>query len=432
MDPSEDPALDVAADLLLLEGSIPAMEEDGTRYWPRKTFRTRGAALVSTAFALLPLLACERSSPDRETPPTWSLVKELQVGSFDDPETSFSDIVGIAVNSAGTAYVAQRVVGEIAVLDYSGRRVGTIGGKGEGPGEFQFLWAMGIISDTVWVSDDGNRRVTFIAADLSIIGDVPFNPAPSLEEGTLFRPMAPSAVFADGSFASITSTFSGHVARGQVTRMPVLRYSQHTELLDTIGWRDCRNENIALLSEDSETFISNPFSDHTLIVPLTDGSGLLFLERSWASGPHVGSFRLVTVHETGDTVSAWSIAYSPVQLDKDLAWELLRKERPGAVEFLEARTPGGAGQSISNQLPPFLPPVTDLVATEDGGAWIRRETEVGDSVWWHRVSAQGRLIAKVRAHRSLKVYAEREGTLWGSELGIGDIPYLVRFRVELP
>jgi hypothetical protein len=356
----------------------------------------------------------------------------MRVGSFDDPETSFSDIVGIVVTNGGTVYVAQRMMGEVAVFDESGSRAGTIGGKGEGPGEFQLIWAMGIVSDTVWVSDGGNRRVTFIAADRSIIGDVPFNPAPSLEEGRFFRPMAPSAVFADGSFASIASTFSGEVARGHVTHMPVLRYSQHTELLDTIGWRECRHENIALLSEDSETFISNPFSDHTLIVPLTDGSGLLFLERSWASGPDVGSFRLVTVHETGDTVSDWSIAYNPVQLDRGLAWELLRKERPGALEFLEVRTSGGVEESISDQLPPFLPPVTDLVATDDGGAWVRRETEVGDSVWWHRISAQGRLTGRVRAHRSLEVFVERGDTLWGSELGVGDIPYLVRYRLELP
>lgn len=408
------------------------MEADCTKYWSRKAFRKRGAALVATAFSLFPLFACERPGPDQESPPTWSLVEDLQVGSFDDPETSFSDIVGIVVTTAGTAYVAQRMVGEIAVLDYSGRRVGTIGGKGEGPGEFQFIWAMGIISDTVWVADDGNRRVTFIGPDGSITGDLLFNPPSSLEDGTFFRPMAPSALFADGSFASIAITFASEVARGRVARMPVLRYSQHRELLDTIGWRDCRHENIALLSDDSETFISNPFSDHTLIAPLTDGSGLLFLERPWASGPDVGSFRLVTVHKTGDTVSDWSLAYSPVQVDGDLAWELLRRERPGVLELLDARPSGGAGQGISHQLPLFLPPVTDFVATEDGGAWVRRETEVGDSVWWHRISAQGGLMARVRAHRSLKVYVEREGTLWGSELGIGDIPYVVRFRLELP
>lgn len=87
-------------------------------------------------------------------------------------------------------------------------------------------------------------------------------------------------------------------------------------------------------------------------------------------------------------------------------------------------------QAVAEHVPRFLPPITNVVAPIGGEVWLRREMEATDSVWWQVVSSDGESIARVRAQRSSKIFVADIGRVWGSELGLGDLPYLVRCRIQ--
>ena len=378
--------------------------------------------------SILVLLACEAPGPLSEALPTWSFVQELRIGSFNDPETAFSDIKTISVSSTGIVFVAQARDNEIAVFDRFGTRVGTIGREGEGPGEFRRIHSLGVKQDTLWVSDSRNNRVTFFAQDGRTLEDFPFSPDIAVRNGMYLRPGAPSAMFDDGSLLSLGSTSQGSIARGEVTHLPVLHFSRAVRVLDTLGWRDSRHSSISFLSENSETHLRNPLSDHTLLTALPDGSGVFLVERSLESEFDDATFLISKVTPTGDTLSRWRVPYFPEPLSGDLGEKLIQQELSPVLNYLKEL--GQSPESLSEHLPQFLAAVTDVAATGRGGVWLRREIELGDSVWWQLLSPNGELVSRVRAHRSLKIFVAAPEHVWGSELGLGDVPYLVRYRIE--
>ena len=70
-----------------------------------------------------------------------TVVAELlaRVGEVDGvPEYIFGDVSSVAVGPSGIVCVADRLGSTVRAYDLSGRFLGTIGGEGQGPGEFQF------------------------------------------------------------------------------------------------------------------------------------------------------------------------------------------------------------------------------------------------------------------------------------------------------
>ena len=66
---------------------------------------------------------------------------------------AFTRAPGLMVDAAGRVYVRAGQAAEIAVLDPDGGYVRSIGGKGEGPGEFVFIRDMGFVGDTLWLQN---------------------------------------------------------------------------------------------------------------------------------------------------------------------------------------------------------------------------------------------------------------------------------------
>ena len=103
----------------------------------------------------------------------WSFdsVPTLTLGSVDGPpETLFADVVAAARLSDGRVAVADAGHGEIRVFLQDGRWQKTLGGVGEGPGEFVRLAWMGTSTgDTIIAFDSGLRRFQFFAPDAGMV-----------------------------------------------------------------------------------------------------------------------------------------------------------------------------------------------------------------------------------------------------------------------
>lgn len=95
------------------------------------------------------------------TPETaWMLEEDLRLGRLDGggPE-QFAEIYWITTDTEGRIYVVENLDQEIRVFEPDGSYARTIGGKGEGPGEFRGAVALNWAPDgSFWVTDYGNRR----------------------------------------------------------------------------------------------------------------------------------------------------------------------------------------------------------------------------------------------------------------------------------
>lgn len=91
----------------------------------------------------------------------------------------FVPISAIVVDRRGVMHVWQDGDRTIRRFDPGGKELGTVGGPGEGPGEFRMLSIGGTVGDTFWISDPTVRRTTFFAPDGSLLRTVRWSPTVS-------------------------------------------------------------------------------------------------------------------------------------------------------------------------------------------------------------------------------------------------------------
>jgi hypothetical protein len=131
----------------------PDTSDLGTQVTVRWEIRQTGTVYATHVFP-------ERIEPSRV------MVEDLRIGSVEGPdEDVFGMVLGMAVDSLGSIYIADRMSQEIRVFDSSGRFMFRFGGSGSGPGEFRSVrglrWSP---SGTLWAADRRNNRYSEFTA----------------------------------------------------------------------------------------------------------------------------------------------------------------------------------------------------------------------------------------------------------------------------
>ena len=75
----------------------------------------------------------------------------------------------LGVGPTGTIAILQTQDHVVRFFDSAGSPVGSVGGDGEGPGEFRTLQRGGWKADTLWVSDFALHRVTLISPEVAFL-----------------------------------------------------------------------------------------------------------------------------------------------------------------------------------------------------------------------------------------------------------------------
>jgi hypothetical protein len=128
--------------------------------------------------------------------------EELRIGSVDGPaETQFFRVGPIALAEDGTLHVADNGEGEIRVFAPDGAWQRTLGGQGDGPGEFRFITGLVLTDDGIVALDGQHRRATVLADDGSVVDSW------MLEEGG--RGVSPLAELDSGWIAVVFDRSSG-------------------------------------------------------------------------------------------------------------------------------------------------------------------------------------------------------------------------------
>lgn len=332
------------------------------------------------------LLAAAAAASIIALPPAASQAQESRVqharettriGEGERSEASFGTITGLAIDARGHLYVSDAQDHRVLVFDAAGRQVGTIGRKGQGPGEFQHPTSLAIAKDgSLWVRES-NRVQRFV---------------PERDGGpaTKFGSQVGSLFMTDWM-----STRTGVVDRDGRFHVPVAYgtrdkgFSVHVQMMQRIDGSGNKVDSLLVPWYDNAPPLTASYR-------ISENSGRMLTGLNhvpfapvprWASSPSgtiiSGSGLAYELRETdaaGREVRRFTRASAPVPIDA--------AERRDSLRALEARLdsiPVPVSQVLGmpddvrlKKLPSHYPHFRELVVTASGDVWVRRWTSAAE------------------------------------------------------
>lgn len=376
---------------------------------------------------LAPLLwSCDKSSsPAPASVATWTLGEPApRIGSLAGDETALTTVGDLVVRD-GTVFILQPRDQTVRVFADTGTFLRTIGQEGEGPGEFLGPSTLGFLGDTLWVGDSRLRRVTLFGRDGTVLEAFPF-PLPNMGE-------ALSAGFlgltgGGGALVSTSPAFRSELD-GTSHPFPLLSVSRDEDIRDTLATRNLAHARGIMVTESQGTIQSievfaQTFSDHTLVDLASEGGRIAVVERPVAASPDLATYRVSSVTASGDTLFSVEVPYEPIPVPGELVDSIVDRYAEG----------GRSRSRIRETLffPDHYPPVSDVVAGEDGTVWVGRERRPGAPRAWDILGPDGALLAHMETPGGFRLHQAREGEIWGVITDELDVPYVVRYPVGSP
>ncbi len=393
--------------------------------------------------------------------PELTLVEELRIGSFDDPDLGFSRIGRADVDRDGRIFVSEVQAAEIRVFDAEGRFLHRFGRRGEGPGEFERMGAMGVTGDTVWVVEILNNRVTLFTREGELISARNANPVRILVPECSGY-VSPQGLMPDGTFWSWMSSIrcsaddrENDVGENDSIPVPRVRFDATGEIVDTVGWDPIppptmrpppgfeRFEFIPPIQVGDDRYrVPTPPRPRRLHWEgLPDGK--LVVDVRLPVTNDVSAFLVVRLDLAGDTIWSRSIRYRPTEITDEYLDALAddaARSGPGMIMNGAMVEPDLSPDQVERarsriraemDFPPFHPPVGSSYTTSDGSLWLRIEGQsTGDGTMVLLLGPDGSTRGRMRLRDRARVLWRSGETILVSEPDDFDVPWLVRYRIE--
>jgi len=365
---------------------------------------------------------------------TWFLTgPDTRIGSTDDPDYIFGRIMSLALGPDGLLYTMHWQEGSIRRWTQDGAPAGSVGRKGEGPGEFEQPTRMGFFGDSLWVWDTDAYRVSYFDLEGKFLGSV----SPEVDFGDAGEnPARPDRPLRDGTFIGNSPAWSHEIAEGTLTESPYVHMGADGNRLARIWAMPYEPRDVFAILADGGggSFSSQPFGDGYR--PLVGEDGMLVLERRAWTGEGDAVLRVTKIGLDGDTVFTAAVPYDPVPLsaarfDSAVAARAERwKDDSGPFSASEADVRDAMYR------PSYLPAVRGIRQAGDRTIWLRRwdpvETEDGESMteWWI-LDAQGAPLARALTPAGVGISVIDDGTVWGIERDELGVQFMVRYRLTM-
>ena len=380
------------------------------------------AALASTA--VITASGCQpdpASLPDPLATLPWTLSdREATIGSIDDPDHVFDPIAHMALGPDGLLYTTHPGEGLVRRWTAGGVPAGSLGRRGEGPGEFQYPYTLGFHGDSLWVWDVLASRASYFDLAGRFLGLASSRPSPSSGDEGFLRPVAP---LRDGTFLGLTPPMSTAIARGELTETPYVRMDSEGRSLDLIWTQRWERRDVF-----GGSSLSQPFGDADLSG--FGKRGLLVVERRAWAGEGDASVLISEIDFSGDTIFSATVPYEPVPLAGERFVSVV-------TDWIEnaARGPARGGELVEAAYrPAYLPAVRDFVVAEDGTIWLQRfdpvASDTGENLheWWV-LNGEANPVARALTPVDLELKLITDDAVWGIERDDLDVEYIVRNRL---
>lgn len=385
------------------------------------------------------IAACGDAADDVEPDalPLSTLVRELRIGSPDDPDYAFGTVISLAVGSEGEIYSIHQREAAIRRWRPDGTPLGAIGRAGDGPGEMRTPRMLGWRGDSLWVFDSRSSRITFFTADGRYLDGL----TPVVDLGTVelaqqaIYPPRPAGLLGDGSIHGISSVPSDEIVRGRITQIAHVRMDAAGAVTDTLAVLPFGVESVlGVLQGVGGTFTQQPFGDGVLSTVARDGHGLLIVERKAATSAGQADFRVTRLDLGGDTVFSRAYPYRPIPIPAERVDSAITTIAGQLQEFVGERMGTTAAQwrgwiGEAAYTPDYHAPVSEFVAGRDGTIWLALHPPDVQGTDWLVLDEDGDPVGRVLVPPGLRVLLADREKVWGVETDELDVPYIVRYGV---
>lgn len=387
---------------------------------------SRNRVLILLGFGLTACSAGERSETDV---PLWTLEEVVRIGSRDGGETALTFVSDVHFTNEAI-YVLEMQPARIVEFDRSGQWIRTFGRSGPGPGEFVGPWSLGTHGSTLWVGDPRGARMELFSMDGEFQRSIRFQiPPDSLGERAF-----PRALLSNGTVLAGPGGISiSGINMGWVDHLSFLQTDSSGVVLQHLVDLPVSRSDFFRGSMGGDRFIEgfHPVPEGPTYAVFPEGTGMVVVERWASSQPDSSSYTLSVYGADGEVRARTVVPYSPQPLGDH--W--LRRSFEGQLDRSgESLTEADRNQVLSAFLEgaaehAFFPPVTRVVAGQDGSVWVRREETLTDSVRWDVLDRDAVRVGRLNVPNGLQIRAATLEEVWGVILDEMDVPYVVGFRV---
>lgn len=371
---------------------------------------------------------------------TWTTVPVYEIGSMHGERASFQRISDVRLGDDGKrVYVVDPLESLVTAWTPDGSLVFSVGGEGEGPGEFRSR------PDAIHVAADGfqvlnrNHFVLF-SPDGDHVATVPV-PSSVSYRGFRFRPLA---MLEDGSllvYPGVDSAYKiGWSGGDPMAELPVVRLRERDGnwALDTLSVLDVSNEILGTGAPDNlplTMFTSQPYRDADQVI-YSAQSRTVFVVRMGGLGP--GEVDLAELSAEDDTIWFRRLRFAPLALPTGVVDEMVDR-------LAEALATARASPSLlvdaksavreALYVPEHYPPVQDVALASTGELWMRTFEDAGTdslTVWYSiRVgeSARDSPVRRILLPTSFSPYDATDTHVWGVRRDDFDVRYVVGRRL---
>ena len=353
-----------------------------------------------------------------QSPPrsTYQLVREVRI---DGQTQNLSPISFLVPTEAGGVMVGQGQDAAIRMFDATGAPSGTLGRRGEGPGEFRQLLSGGLNRDTVWVYDGSLYRITFFSVSKGgLLRTARVDPGAGFPP-TVRAVFGPDSLVLWGNGAPRNGRRERAWLRGQAEQPGLLGSAAVARPFEVIADFPL----FGCFARAETAGIGIPHCHRP--TEAASGRGRRVAVLTKPEGASADGYHVAVLSTGGDTI--YSRSYRPPRFPMNA--QVYRK----AVDHLLAKVPASAKQaaSLREQMPspPHYPPASFAFFDDRDRLWVGQRTETGQ--YWEILDATGRVIGDLRAPEGVAIEAAMKGWVWGVETDRDGIESVARFNLRV-
>ena len=393
--------------------------------------------LAAAAAALLPASCDNRSdAPDESAGAEWVTEPEYRIGDAMEGDALFGRVPYLRVGPSGHVFVVEGFTGHVSVWTPAGERLFSLGGPGEGPGDFMLPNRLHFEDTRFYVRDQS--KFTWFGYDRRILETVP-NPPTSV--GWRGFPLRMDALLADGSFLGISllpfSVQLGLLGDDPVDRTPLfsVRETEGGWVSEPLCWIENRRSRYAIptLEGIGYNFQGQPYSESDQY-QFDPAAGTVVVARVGGEGLGPGEADLVEVTARGDTAWHRRLRFEPVPVTPEMAEGEIdaRVERAsGFPRENKARWVRHAREVIEKtvRVPKYAPAVKTLYMASSGQLWLRTHETADTLRVWYSLNRDEESPRRVLLPDWLFVHDATDTHVWGVWRDELDVNYVVGRRL---
>ena len=349
----------------------------------------------------------------------WSVGAQpvLRIGTVDgDPNHIFEQVRGATRMDDGTIVVLEGGTNELQLFDSGGGFVRSLGGTGEGPGEFHYLTEMWVSGDTIFGFCNLQKRISVFERSGDVLETIRVevaagagNPAAESQfgDGTLLVLSAPS-----GGLAFTLGIIQGNTWR-----------------LDRFSSAGAFMNEIALVKESDRWGHDIPGIPSFPYLPLSLGIG-----------PYAASEDHVHAGDPAEgSIQRWSVGGDLLRVIRWPTPEVRVTDRDrGRYSEARSRPPRGVDRAAWNRylretpFPGRMPAYRRLLVDAPGNLWARRFRPpwAEEEPSWYVFNEQGAWLGEITTPRGLWVFEIGADYLLGLQRDELDVPFVVMVPLE--